>query len=156
MGSGFQPRLRNSITCHDKTVGHSLHQFDKDVSVATHVSIRDLQQLQSQNNVQAGVLAKIGQQNLKKYEMIAKPSRHLGSIKCQWQKACHCTTCSRLRAEGLVLSRCPPTFTKPLHREPSWREEQCFKENPRVQVQMDRVLSSYLFECWWRKRRSWQ
>ena len=43
-----------------------MHQFNNDVSVATHISIADLQQLQSQNNVQAGVLAKIGQQNLKK------------------------------------------------------------------------------------------
>ena len=59
-----------------------MHQFNNDVSVATHISKRDLQQLKSQNNVQAGVLAKIGQQNLKKYEMIAKPSQHLCSIKC--------------------------------------------------------------------------
>ena len=49
-----------------------MHQFNNDVSVATHISIADLQQLQSQNNVQAGVLAKIGQQNLKKYKMVAK------------------------------------------------------------------------------------
>ena len=58
-----------------------MHQFNNDVSVATHISIADLQQLQSQNNVQAGVLAKIGQQNLKKYKMVAKPSKHRGSIK---------------------------------------------------------------------------
>ena len=50
-------------------------------------------------------------------------------------------TCNRLRAEGLVLSRCPPTFTKPLHREPSWRE-QYSTENSRVQVQMDRYFQA--------------
>ena len=44
-----------------------MHQFNNGVSVATPISKRDLQQLQSQNNVQAGVLAEIGQQNLKKY-----------------------------------------------------------------------------------------
>ena len=79
LGSDFQPRLRNSITCHKKNL--RTRQFNNGVSVATPISKRDLQQLQSQNNVQAGVLAKIGQQDLKKYKMVAKPSRHLSSIK---------------------------------------------------------------------------
>ena len=35
------------------------------VSALRPALVRDLQQLQSQNNVQAGVLAEIGQQNLK-------------------------------------------------------------------------------------------
>ena len=42
-----------------------MHQFNNDVSVVTHISIADLQQLQSQNNVQVGVVAQVGEQNLK-------------------------------------------------------------------------------------------
>ena len=60
-----------------------MHQFNNDVSVATRISKRNLQQLQSQNNVQARVLAKVGQQNLKKYGMVAKPSQHLSNSTIQ-------------------------------------------------------------------------